>query len=222
MNNNIQEQNKIRKVRLPSSYFSDSETEITKDSNAEFVEIEISHPVEEQRQQMKDYNELDVESIQQTQVTTVSQNETIMASQYGKETNLDARVSLCDSRIKGKRLMVTRVYQKDLALYQYLPFISWHLPHMVRSWVASETQRYARLCFYRHDFTEITKLFKSRLMARGYPPHVVDEEIAKVDYDSVQHETLHMEVKLPDCALCNAQAATHPNPIAPTLTWIIM
>ena len=130
---------------------------------------------------------------------------------------LDARVSLCDSRIKGKRLMVTRVYQKDLALYQYLPFISWHLPHMVRSWVASETQRYARLCFYRHDFTEITKLFKSRLMARGYPPHVVDEEIAKVDYDSVQHETLHMEVKLPDCALCNAQAATHPNPIAPNL-----
>ena len=54
-------------------------------------------------------------------------------------------------------------------------------------------------------------------MARGYPPHVVDEEIAKVDYDSVQHETLHMEVKLPDCALCNAQAATHPNPIAPNL-----
>ena len=88
MNNNIQEQNKIRKVRLPSSYFSDSETEITKDSNAEFVEIEISHPVEEQRQQMKDYNELDVESIQQAQVTTVSQNETIMASQYGKETNI--------------------------------------------------------------------------------------------------------------------------------------
>ena len=81
---------------------------------------------------------------------------------------------------------------------------------MIRSWVASETQRYARLCFHKHDFLEILTLFRARLKARGYPPHVINEGIDKVDYVSVQHDTLHFKVKLPDCAICIAQTATQP------------
>jgi hypothetical protein len=123
---------------------------------------------------------------------------------------LDVRVSLCNTRIAGRNLMVTSVYQKELNRYQYLPFYSWHLSHMIRSWVASETQRYARLCFHKQDFVNIITQFKARLRARGYPPHVIHEEINKIDYESVQHETLHLKVKLSDCNFCKVQAAA-PN-----------
>jgi hypothetical protein len=126
------------------------------------------------------------------------------------------RVSLCSSRIAGINLMVTSLYQKELNRYQYLPYYTCHPIHMVRSWVASETMRYARLCFHKHDFMEIIILFKARLKARGYPPHVIDDEINKVDYVLVQHETLHLVVKLSDCVFCEAQAATHPILIVPT------
>ena len=83
---------------------------------------------------------------------------------------------------------------------------------MIWSWVASETQRYARLCCHKHDFMKIITLFKARLKARGYPQHVIDEEINKVNSVSVQHDTLHLIVKLPDCTLCRVQAAAHPKP----------
>lgn len=129
---------------------------------------------------------------------------------------LDVRVSLCSSRVAGVNLMVTSLYQKELNRYQYLPYYSCHPIHMIRSWVASETMRYARLCFHRQDFMEIIILFKARLKARGYPPHVIDDEINKVDYVLVQHETLHLVVKLSDCVFCEAQAAAHPTPFVPT------
>jgi hypothetical protein len=87
MNNNVYEQKKTRRVRLQSSYFSESETDRTSDSNVDLIEIEILQPDEEQIQQMEDQDQED-ESIQQTQDTTVSQHETIMASQFGKETNI--------------------------------------------------------------------------------------------------------------------------------------
>ena len=128
---------------------------------------------------------------------------------------LDVRVSLCSSRIAGVNLMVTSLYQKKMNRYQYLPYYTCHPTHMVKSWVASETMRYARLCFHKHDFMEIINLFKARLKARGYPPHVIDDGISKIDYVSVQHETMHFAVKLSDCVLCEAQAATHPTPSVP-------
>ena len=99
--------------------------------------------------------------------------------------------------------------------YQYLPYYTCHPTHMVKSWVASETMRYARLCFHKHDFMEIINLFKARLKARGYPPHVIDDGISKIDYVLVQHETMHFAVKLSDCVLCETQAATHPTPSVP-------
>jgi len=77
---------------------------------------------------------------------------------------------------------------------------------MLRSWVASETQRIARLCFKKQDFDKYINLFKERLLKRSYPLDIINFEIAKVDHSTIQHGLLHEEVNIADCALC--QTAT--------------
>jgi hypothetical protein len=121
---------------------------------------------------------------------------------------LDVSVSLGrSSECGGKRRLITSMYQKPISLHSYLPFHSRHMPHVLRSWVASETRRIARLCFRKQDFDTIASSFKERLIRRGYPLEVIHIEMSKVDWLSTQHNLLHKDVKLVGCALC--QAATH-------------
>jgi hypothetical protein len=69
---------------------------------------------------------------------------------------LDVSVSLGrSSECGGKRRLITSMYQKPISLHSYLPFHSRHMPHVLRSWFASETRRIARLCFRKQDFDTI-------------------------------------------------------------------
>ena len=60
------------------------------------------------------------------------------------------------------------------------------------------------LCFYKKDFQSKIDLFKKRLIRRGYPEQVIEQQISLVDHRVVQHELLHKEVVHVDCAYCAA------------------
>jgi len=117
-------------------------------------------------------------------------------------TFLDVSVSLGDSN--GEPHLISSLYQKELNQYCYLPFHSGHMPHMLRNWIASETRRIATLCFRKQDFNSKVELFKERLIRRGYPLEIIEQEVSKVDHTLVQHKLLHLEARHAGCALCEA------------------
>jgi hypothetical protein len=69
--------------------------------------------------------------------------------------------------IEGSRL-ITRVYEKDLNLYLYLPPNSAHSKGVGTGLVFGQVLRYRRLSTYQTDADEKIKEFHQRLRARGH------------------------------------------------------
>ncbi|KAJ7711549.1 hypothetical protein B0H16DRAFT_1249645, partial [Mycena metata] len=63
----------------------------------------------------------------------------------------------------------TKVYQKALNAYLYIPWRSCHSLDSKRAWVKGELIRYVRLCSSEVDFLQIRTDFVKRLRDRGYP-----------------------------------------------------
>lgn len=89
--------------------------------------------------------------------------------------DLDFSTTLC---------LRTRVHQKILNRYLYIPFNSCHPRHVMKSWIKTELIRYIRNSSYESDFLEIRARFASRLRARGYPAAFVRSALSQVSYDS--------------------------------------
>ncbi len=70
-------------------------------------------------------------------------------------------------RIK-KKLIVTSLYAKPLALYQYIPPSSCHPPGMLTGLVYGQVLRIFQLCSREHDIDSELRLFYGRLVDRGY------------------------------------------------------
>jgi hypothetical protein len=62
----------------------------------------------------------------------------------------------------------TSVYQKHLNKYMYLTPTSTHAPHMFSGFIKGELTRYARLCSTPFTYEGTKRLFKKRLIQRGY------------------------------------------------------
>jgi hypothetical protein len=63
----------------------------------------------------------------------------------------------------------TKIYQKPINKYLYLPYASNHPRHMLTGFIKGEITRYKRYCSNRIDFLTMQHLFITRLINRGYP-----------------------------------------------------
>ena len=65
--------------------------------------------------------------------------------------------------------IATKIFQKPLNKYAYIPFSSSHPRNTITGFIKGEILRYKRLSTLQEDFDNITNLFYHRLLARGYP-----------------------------------------------------
>jgi hypothetical protein len=78
--------------------------------------------------------------------------------------------------------IITKVFQKKLNKYSYLPWKSWHTEHMKAGFIKGEAIRYARICSKEHDFKQIVQLFIIRLQKRGYPTAFILKAMSQVSW----------------------------------------
>jgi hypothetical protein len=72
-------------------------------------------------------------------------------------------------KIEGERL-VTTIYAKPMALYQYIPPSSCHPPGVLTGLVFGQILRIYQLCSLSDDIDKELSLFYRRLLVRGYKP----------------------------------------------------
>lgn len=95
---------------------------------------------------------------------------------YTRQISHESAVFLDVEIFKGKELhtnskLDTKLYQKPLNLYLYIPFNSFHLPLVKKNMILNELKRYIKCCSQKEDYIIIKKRFYHRLRARGYPAH---------------------------------------------------
>ena len=69
--------------------------------------------------------------------------------------------------------VVTKLYQKPLNKYQYLPPHSRHPTHVKDNMIVGEAKRYRVLCSKDSDFQDCLNLARARLVKRGYAPDYI-------------------------------------------------
>jgi hypothetical protein len=89
---------------------------------------------------------------------------------------------------KGPRFAKTgildlRIHQKQLNMYLYVPFNSFHTEKTQRAIIKGELIRYIRSCSSREDYIQIKRTFYTRLRARGYPPKMLLKPFNSVKYN---------------------------------------
>lgn len=88
---------------------------------------------------------------------------------------------------KGKRFETTnrfdtKVYQKKLNLYLYIPYHSFHTMNMKKSFIGTELIRYIRNTSSLIEFLKLRNLFYNRLIDRGYPRQFLNKIISNFNY----------------------------------------
>lgn len=73
------------------------------------------------------------------------------------------------NRFKETRVLDTKVHQKEVNQYLYLPFSSSHPTHTKKGFIKTELQRYIRITNNLEDYCEIKRMFFERLRVRGFP-----------------------------------------------------
>lgn len=70
---------------------------------------------------------------------------------------------------------VVSTYQKPHNRYLYIPYTSFHRPHVFKAFIKGELLRYAATNTTAAGFHHMRSLFYSRLLDRGYPASVLDK-----------------------------------------------
>jgi hypothetical protein len=100
---------------------------------------------------------------------------------------LDAYIMLePDPKAPANRILHTKVYQKPLNSYQYIPWSSFHPESVKLSLVKGELLRYVRLSSRFQDYQEVVLHFWKRLRARGYPIRWLRKAFSAVRYDDAR------------------------------------
>ncbi|SJL17766.1 uncharacterized protein ARMOST_21327 [Armillaria ostoyae] len=81
-----------------------------------------------------------------------------------------------------RREIVTRVFQKSLNAYLYIPWKSCHSVQSKKAWVKGELIRYVRISSREEDFKKMQVLFIQRLRDRGYPGKWLRTVFSEVSY----------------------------------------
>jgi hypothetical protein len=69
----------------------------------------------------------------------------------------------------------TKIYQKPMNTYGYIPHYSFHTQHIFTNFIKNELRRYHIACTNPSDYNNIRTIFKKRLLARAYPTKLVNE-----------------------------------------------
>jgi hypothetical protein len=74
------------------------------------------------------------------------------------------------TRFTSESKLDTKLFQKEMNLYLYIPPDSFHRETTLRSFISSEIIRYRKCCFHDKDFYEAKALFYNRLLRRAHTP----------------------------------------------------
>lgn len=94
---------------------------------------------------------------------------------------LDTTIFIKDNKISFK------IFQKDINIYSYLPFHTYHDKNVLKGFIKGELIRYIRLSTSVNDFFSLRKLFWSRLKARGYSEYFLEPIFASISYSQRQN-----------------------------------
>lgn len=83
------------------------------------------------------------------------------------------------------------LYQKPRNIYQYIPTISEHAPHIFKAFVLQEICRIRISCTSDTDFDKLNNLFANRLKARGYPSNIHNIAMTKLPSRSILLHKIH-------------------------------
>ena len=136
---------------------------------------------------------------------------------------LDLDLSLHFNPLSSTMSVSHKIYQKERNIYQYIPIISEHPPHLFKNFVFQELNRYRLACTTDDDYHEIASLFHTRLLARGYPSSIFFDASALVTSRTSMMEKLRlslsplqpphdMKIRSPILTLCIPR-------LFPSLSW---
>ena len=86
------------------------------------------------------------------------------------------------ARFHARGVFDTRVHQKKMNLYLYIPFHSFHTAAAKRSFILTELMRYIRNSSDEADYNGLKQLFFQRLRDRGYPSKFLEPEFSSIHY----------------------------------------
>ncbi|CDR48584.1 RHTO0S18e03334g1_1, partial [Rhodotorula toruloides] len=89
-----------------------------------------------------------------------------------------------DTVTPGKVTLHTKVYQKPLNAYQYIPWSSYHPESVKLAFIKGELTRYIRISSSYSDYLRVAQLFWKRLRRRGYPVRWLRRAFKMVTYHS--------------------------------------
>jgi hypothetical protein len=89
--------------------------------------------------------------------------------------------------------LVHTLYQKPINIYQYIPPMSQHAPHIFYNLVLQELKRYRLACTDSSDFMNLVSVFQTRLVNRAYPLHLVHKALTSLP----SRDTLLAEISPP-------------------------
>ena len=85
-------------------------------------------------------------------------------------------------RYRDKNILDTRVHQKLINKYLYIPYSSFHTYHNKVGWIKAELIRYIRNTSSFDRYLELKRLFYRRLRDRGYSPSFLRAVMHAVTY----------------------------------------
>ena len=88
------------------------------------------------------------------------------------------------------------IYLKERNIYQYIPNMSEHSPHIFKNFVLQELQRYRLACTSDQEYDKICSSFSQRLQARGYQPDICSVALQKVPPRTFLMELLYLQIFL--------------------------
>lgn len=106
---------------------------------------------------------------------------------------LDLELSLVPNTNLSSLYISHTIYQKERNIYQYIPILSEHSPHIFKNFVFQEMQRYRLACTSDLDFDKICISFSQRLRARGYPEDIYNTARKKVPSRALLMELLYLQ-----------------------------
>ena len=106
---------------------------------------------------------------------------------------LDLELKLIPNQNNSHLVISHTIYQKERNIYQYIPIMSEHSPHIFKNFVLQELQRYRLACTTDIEYNKICSSFLLRLTARGYPEDIFHTALKKVPSRTILMELLYLQ-----------------------------
>ena len=118
-----------------------------------------------------------------------------------------------DPMVPNNYILLCRPYCKPIGAYQYVPWRSAHPPSIKRSIIHGELCRRQRLCSTIQDWGNTITDLRKKLMDRGYPMKIIQQEEMKFTWDPLHRSRYLTLTKL--AKRRNSPFRWIPTPTAP-------